>query len=129
MPTEPDPRTHRGADMTAQAPSDVSAVIDGLIADRQVDGIDVSGVPREMVAEVEAAGLQSSVGTITFAGQNSNGGYSVQFDVQNGSGFSSAWPQWAFSLAKDALLANKRVWVGSNGDPFGSNLVFVLVLA
>ena len=39
------------------------------------------------------------------------------------------WPQWAFSLAKDALLANKRVWVGSNGDPFGSNLVFVLILA
>ena len=67
------------------------------------------------------------IGTIAFAGQNANGSFSVQYNVQNGGGF-SAWPQWAFSLAKDALLANKRVWVGSNGEPFGSNLVFVLIL-
>lgn len=114
--------------MTTQGPSDVSAVIEGLTADRQVASTDLFGVPQEMAAEVEAAGFQSSIGTIAFAGQNSNGSFSVQFNVQNGGGFSSAWPQWAFSLAKDALLANKRVWVGSNGDPFGSNLVFVLIL-
>jgi len=115
--------------MTMQDAPDVSALIDGLTADRQVASTDVFGVPQEIASAVEAAGFQSFIGTIAFAGQNSNGSFSVQFNVQNGGGFSSAWPQWAFSLAKDSLLANKRVWVGSNGDPFGSNLVFVLILA
>jgi hypothetical protein len=114
--------------MTTQVSSEVSAVIDGLIADRQVASTDLFGVPQEITAAVQAAGFQSLIGTIAFAGQNANGSFSVQYNVQNGGGFSSAWPQWAFSLAKDALLANKRVWVGSNGDPFGSNLVFVLIL-
>jgi hypothetical protein len=113
--------------MTTQVSSEVSALIDGLTADRQVASTDVFGVPQEIASAVEAAGFQSFIGTIAFAGQNSNGSFSVQFNVQNGGGFSSAWPQWAFSLAKDAVLANKRVWVGSNGDPFGSNLVFVLL--
>ena len=114
--------------MTVQVRPEMSAVIDGLTADRQVSSTDVFGVPQEIATAVQAAGLQSLTGTIAFAGQNSNGSLSVQFNVQNGGGFSSAWPQWAFSLAKDALLADKRVWVGSNGDPFGSNLVFVLIL-
>jgi hypothetical protein len=114
--------------MTTQVPSEASAVIDGLTTDRQVTSTDVFGVPQEIATAVQAAGFQSSIGTIAFAGQNSNGSFSVQFNVQNGGGFSSAWPQWAFSLAKDSLLANKRVWVGSNGDPFGSNLVFVHIL-
>jgi hypothetical protein len=114
--------------MTTQVPSEASAVMDDLTADRHVTSTDVFGVPQEIATAVQAAGFQSSVGTIAFAGQNSNGSFSVQFNVQNGGGFSSAWPQWAFSLAKDSLLANKRVWVGSNGDPFGSNLVFVHIL-
>jgi hypothetical protein len=32
-------------------------------------------------------------------------------------------------LAKAASLSNKRVWVLSNGDPFGSHLSQVLLLA
>jgi hypothetical protein len=114
--------------MTTQVSPDVSALIDGLTASRQVASTDVFGIPQELATAVQAAGFQSLIGTIAFAGQNANGSFSVQFNVQNGGGFSSAWPQWAFSLAKDALLANKRVWVGSNGDPFGSNLAFVLIL-
>ena len=114
--------------MTTQVPSEVSAVIDGLAADRQEASTDVLGVPQELATAVQAAGFQSSIGTIAFAGQNANGSFSVQFNVQDGGGFSSTWPQWAFSLAKDSLLADKRVWVASDGDPFGSNLVFVLIL-
>ena len=114
--------------MTTQVSPEVSTVIDGLMADRRVASTDVFGVPQEIATAVEAAGFQSFIGTIAFAGQHASGSFSVQFNVQNGGGFSSAWPQWAFSLAKDSLLANKRVWVGSNGDPFGSNLVFVLIL-
>ena len=115
--------------MATQVSSEASAVIDALTADRQVASTDVFGIPQEIATAVQAAGFQSLTGTIAFAGQSSNGSFSVQFNVQGGGGFSSAWPQWAFSLAKDALLGNKRMWVGSNGDPFGSNLVFVLILA
>ncbi len=114
--------------MTTQVSPEVPAAIDGLTTDVRVSGTDLSGIPQEIATAVQAAGFQSSTGTIAFAGQNSTGSFSVQFNVQNGGGFSSAWPQWAFSLAKDALLGNKRVWVGSDGDPFGSNLAFVLIL-
>jgi len=46
---------------------------------------------------------------LAFAGQAVSSGYSVQYNNQDG-GFSSSWPQWAFELAKAALLVNKRVW-------------------
>lgn len=47
----------------------------------------------------------------------------------NGSGYSSTWPLWAFELAKAALLYGKKVFIIANGDPFGSNLVQVLIFA
>jgi hypothetical protein len=53
----------------------------------------------------------------------------VQINVPStDTGYSSEWPQWAFELAKAALLTGKQVWVLANGDPFGSNLVTVLIL-
>lgn len=79
-----------------------------------------------LVDAVALAGFQSAVCTVAFAGQYATGSFAVQVNSPTG-GFSSTWPQWAFELAKAALVANKRVWVGSNGDPFGSNLVFVLI--
>jgi hypothetical protein len=86
-------------------------------------------VPRDIAEAAARAGFQTATGTIAFAGQYATGSYAVQFNAQNAGGYSSSWPQWAYELAKDALLGNKRVWVASNGDPFGSNLVFVLILA
>ena len=85
-------------------------------------------LPKQLADSVAQAGFQASIGTIAFAGQYASGGFAVQFNDQNG-GFSSSWPQWAFELAKAALLGNKRVWVASNGDPFGTNLVFVMIMA
>ena len=86
------------------------------------------GLPQQLNDLAEAAGFQATTGTIAFAGRYASGDYAVQYNNSAG-GFSSAWPQWAFDLAKDALLGGKRVWVASNGDPFGSNLVFVLILS
>ena len=71
--------------------------------------------------------VDSYIGTVAFAGQNSTGGYQVQFNTSN-SGYSSTWPQWAFELAKSALLSGKQLWVIANGLPFGSNLLTVLIL-
>jgi hypothetical protein len=47
----------------------------------------------------------------------------------NAGGFASTWPEWAFGIARDSLLYGKKVWVLANGDPFGSNLVNVLLYA
>jgi hypothetical protein len=92
----------------------------------RVSAGDLSLVPSELIEAAAAAGFQATVGTIAFAGQYASGSYNVQYNNSDG-GFSSEWPQWAFELAKDALLGGKRVWVASNGDPFGFNLVFVLI--
>lgn len=77
----------------------------------------------------DQVGASSFIGRIALAGQTSSGSFWVQFNVDGNGGFASSWPGWAFELAKSALLSNKRVWVISNGDPFGSNLLQVLLLA
>ena len=77
----------------------------------------------------DRVGASSFIGRIALAGQTSSGSFWVQFNVDGNGGFASSWPGWAFELAKSALLSNKRVWVISNGDPFGSNLLQVLLLA
>lgn len=115
--------------MSSSPDPKVSAAIKQMTADLQTEGTDVVGVPREIAEAAADAGLQISVGTIAMAGQLSTGDYSVWINKENGQGYTSTWPRWAFELAKDALLGNKRVWVSSNGDPLGSNLVSVLILA
>ena len=104
------------------------STIKQLIADVKTPSGELLGVPQQLADAVAQAGFTATIGTIAFAGQYASGEYAVQYNNQNG-GFSSVWPQWAFELEKAALLANKRVWVASNGDPFGSNLVFVLILS
>jgi hypothetical protein len=75
-------------------------------------------------------GISVYVGTIATAGEYSDGSYWVQFDdTSTNSGYASAWPQWAFELAQSALLAGKEVLLLANGDPFGSNLVLVLLMS
>lgn len=84
---------------------------------------------RQLAAPIAAAGMESFVGRVAFAGQRSSGSYSVQFNADGGSGYSSQWPEWAFNQAQVALLHGKKLWVISNGSPFGNNLLTVLVLS
>jgi hypothetical protein len=116
------------SNMSEHTMVDEKSTFEQLTANLKILSSDVSGVPQQLADAVAQAGLQATTGTIAFAGRHSSGDYAVQYNDQNG-GFSSAWPQWAFELAKAALLANKRVWVASNGDPFGSNLAFVMILS
>jgi hypothetical protein len=72
-------------------------------------------------------GFASAIGTAAFVGRNASGDYLVQFNNQsNNTGYSSAWPAWAYEVAKSSVENGRTLWVGSNGDPFGSNLVFVV---
>jgi hypothetical protein len=70
----------------------------------------------------------SYIGAVAFIGRNSSGDYDVQFNTGN-TGYSSAWPEWAFEMAKTSLVTGKQLWVISNGVPFGSDLLTVIVLA
>jgi hypothetical protein len=81
-----------------------------------------------MTSALQAMGFSSAIGTAAFVGRYASGDYAVQFNTGN-TGYSSIWPAWAAEVAKGALENGKQLWVGSNGDPFGSNLVFVLELA
>ena len=74
-----------------------------------------------------ALGLSSFIGTVAFVGRTPSD-YEVQFNTGN-TGYSSSWPAWAADMARLSLETGKRLWVISNGDPFGFNLVNVIVLA
>jgi hypothetical protein len=109
--------------------ADAVARIEQAAAEVKIANTELASLPKQLTDIVAQAGFQASTGTIAFAGQYATGSYAVQYNEQNNGGFSSSWPQWAFELAKAALLGNKKVWVASNGDPFGTNLVFVMILA
>jgi hypothetical protein len=80
---------------------------------------------RQLSELANEVGVSSFIGRIALAGQNSDGSFRVQFNVDGDGGFVSIWPKWAFELAKSALLNDKRIWVLSNGDPLGDNLLQV----
>ena len=77
---------------------------------------------------INALTVDSYIGTVAFIGRDSSGGYDVQFNTGN-TGYSSSWPEWAFEMAKTSLITGKQLWVVANGDPFGSDLLNVIVLA
>jgi hypothetical protein len=92
--------------MSAQAAVDETRRFEQLVADLKIPSGDITGVPQQLADATARAGLEASTGTIAFARKHSSGDYPVEFTGQNG-GFSSRWPQWAFELAKAALLSQQ----------------------
>jgi hypothetical protein len=90
-------------------------------------GLDEAQHLQQLLQIPTKLALQSFIGSAAFAGQGSDNSYQVQFNTGN-TGYSSVWPQWAFDQAKPALLAGKKLWVISDGDPYGNNLLQVLIL-
>jgi len=115
--------------MTTETSPD--AVESLLRAISQVTVPDVSaGLDRHPLAQAaDAAGLTLRIGRIVLAGSYSTGTRWVQFNVDGDGGYASSWPEWAYDIAEKALIENIKVLVLSNGDPFGSNLSTVLLLA
>lgn len=83
---------------------------------------------RELTKIVEELNLQSNKGWINHAGRVADGTYHVEFDIR-GEGYSSRWPQWAYEVALQAVIHKKKVWVISDGVPYGQNLFQVIMLA
>jgi hypothetical protein len=71
-----------------------------------------------------AVNLKYDVGSIIWAGLNSSGLTGVLLNVPSGA-YSSAWPDWAYSVAVDALHFNQQVLVAYDTAPWGPNLYFV----
>ena len=89
--------------MSAQTAVDETSKFELLVADLKIRSGDLTGVPQQLADAIAQAGLEAGTGTIAFAGKHSSGNYAVEFDDQNG-GIFPRWPQWAFELAKAALL-------------------------
>lgn len=107
--------------MTDKLGAYLSAVFTGK------DGIrapDVLGHINEALRTTDSVGY---TGKVTLAGRTINE-YSVCFEME-GTGYGSAWPEWAYQAARDALLTGKRLYVVSSGEPFGFNLSVALVTA
>jgi len=96
----------QGSSMSPQSTVDETSRFEQLVADLKIPSGDVTGVPQQLADAIAQAGLEAGTGTIAFAGKHSSGNYAVEFDDQNG-GVSPRWPQWAFELAKAALLSQQ----------------------
>jgi len=85
----------RKAQQLADLQKEVNAKFD------RVKVADFGGGPKyQAIANaVNTLTIDSYIGTVAFIGRNSNGDYDVQFNTGN-TGYSSAWPEWAFEMAK-----------------------------
>jgi hypothetical protein len=125
-----DPASWGGSMGERSALAELSARFEQATAELTIPDVSGPATSRRLTDIAAQAGLGSFFGTIAFVGESSSGSFEVQFnDTGTNTGYSSTWPQWAFELAKAALLGGKHVLVLANGDPFGSNLVSVLVFA
>lgn len=70
---------------------------------------------------------QGAIGTIRYAGRAADGANHIYLDTAT-MAYTMRWPDWAFALAKDALLSDRRVFVMARGEPFGANLLEVHLL-
>jgi hypothetical protein len=94
-------------------------------------GVTIQSANRNQLAESMrelAPTLTSYVGTIDYVAMDANGLTYVQLSDPPDA-YGSVWPQWAYDLAKAALLSGRSVLVLSNGLPFGTNLAFVYILS
>ncbi len=72
-------------------------------------------------------GAQGAIGTIRYAGRAVDGANHICLDTATMS-YTMRWPDWAFALAKDALLNDRRLFVVSKGEPVEANLLEVHLL-
>ena len=88
---------------------------------------DVSQLSQQLADIATQLDAGMYIGTITHLGAV-DGAVMVGFvDRSNNNNWSSVWPQWAYELAKIAMLNRNDVMIFTNGPPYGSNLVHVWI--
>jgi hypothetical protein len=126
-----DERSKRDAVMAGESElADLTARFEQAAAQLTAQEVAGQGIAQQLLDIAAQLGVQPFFGTITIMGRMSSGKSAVTFlDSSSNLSWGSEWPQWAYELARDALLGGKRVLVVSNGDPSGPNLIAVLLLA
>lgn len=115
--------------VTSEA-AELAAKFQQATTELKIPGASRASLQEHLANAAGPLGISVYLGTIANIGENSSGGNQVQFNDQaSNTGYVSQWPGWAFGLAQSALLGGKEVLVVANGDPFGSNLLSVLILA
>ena len=110
--------------------ADLAAKFHQATTELKIRDVSRAKVQKQFANAAAPLGISVYLGTIANVGRNSGGGNQVQFDdTASHTGYVSEWPQWAFGLAEPALLGGKEVLLVANGDPFGVNLIDVLILA
>jgi hypothetical protein len=67
---------------------------------------------------------------VTFVGQDSTGTRNVTFEWANGGNMGSdGWPEWAWLIAKDALLFGKKVVIVASGPPASDNFSYISLMS
>jgi hypothetical protein len=108
---------------------DKAAALLEQVGEASIPDITVGFTEHPLSRAADAQALASGIGRIVLAGSSPSGSRWVQFNQDGAGGFASTWPEWALQIARDALLHNVKVWVLSDGSPFGSNLTQVLLYA
>ena len=70
--------------------------------------------------------LDFYAGSIGWVGDN-GANFSAQFAYAGEPGLSGAWPEWAYKIARDALLHKRKIWVIASGPPVDMNIVWAVV--
>jgi hypothetical protein len=106
----------------------VAELIESELNEVRIPDVGIGMRDHPLVRVAAAQGVTFNAGRIVLAGRTSSGTW-VQFNADTNTGWASAWPEWAFEIAKDALINDKKVWVIANDEPFGSNLTNVILSA
>jgi hypothetical protein len=81
------------------------------------------GAQLEQLRETLSPAGVINLGSIYCAGRLSSGDAFVEVSVGSPPiGYFSIWPEWAYEIAKDALLFNKQVVLMYSDAPIGPNL-------
>lgn len=51
----------------------------------------------------------------------------VVYNPENNTSYGSAWPLWAYNIAKDCLLYSRKMELYYSIDPFGDNILHAYV--
>jgi hypothetical protein len=86
---------------------------------------DLDAQLKQFKEKLSPLGVNTDFATVTLAGVYSSGSNQVSIIIGS-STFASPWPEWAYTIAEDALHFSKQLLLMYNNEPFGSNLLLVL---
>lgn len=109
--------------------SDTDTKRDAFLAKfNSIGSFDPADFDNQLEKLVTAAGYVLYIGHVYHAGIQvvaSAQNYFVSFIADSGPSRSGGWPDWAYPVAREAVLHGKKVQLVADGPPSGDNLIWV----